>query len=133
MTPPRPVTATATGTATRTSTTASPGGPATLRRGASGVKRPVDSRFPQAPRPYARVRREGDAVRWFRRKRKPLPLQPGEFIDGTTPEGVARAYEIFGHLPKMRDAPKPLPNPYGISLAQYVLDEREEWYRGEST
>lgn len=70
---------------------------------------------------------------WLRRRPAPRPLQPGEFIDGTTPEGVARAYEIFGHLPKRRESPKPIPWLAGIDIAQIVLDEREEWYRGEST
>lgn len=72
-------------------------------------------------------------MRWFRRKKKPLPLQPGELIDTSTPEGRERFYEIFGNLPKMRDSPKPLPWLAGVDIAQYVLDEREEWYRGEST
>ena len=72
-------------------------------------------------------------MRLLRRRRTPRPLQPGELIDTSTPEGLARFYEIFGNLPKRRSLPPPMPNPDGWSLAQYVLDEREEWYRGEST
>ncbi len=63
-------------------------------------------------------------MRWFRRRRRPRPLVPGELIDTSTPEGRARAYEIFGHLPKMRESPKPWPNPDGISLSQIVIEMR---------
>lgn len=72
-------------------------------------------------------------MRWFRKRRKPAPLRPGELIDTTTPEGRARFWETFGAMPKVRDSPDPAPNPYGISLSALVLEEREAWYRGEYT
>lgn len=61
---------------------------------------------------------------WFRRRRKPRPLVPGELIDTSTPEGRARFYEVWGSLPEVRDSPTPAPNPYGISLAEYVIEDR---------
>jgi hypothetical protein len=73
-------------------------------------------------------------MRWFRKRRKPAPFRPGgEIIDTSTPEGRARFAETFGRMPKVRDSPEPAPNPHGISLSALVLEEREEWYRGEST
>lgn len=46
-------------------------------------------------------------MRLFRRRRKPRPLVPGELIHTSTIERRARFYEV----------------------SQYVLDERDEWYR----
>ncbi|HEX8003798.1 MAG TPA: hypothetical protein VF519_14020 [Mycobacteriales bacterium] len=63
-------------------------------------------------------------MRWFRRRRAPRPLVPGELIDTNTPEGRARFDEVFGHLPKRRSSPEPLPWLAGIDIAQIVIDQR---------
>jgi hypothetical protein len=63
-------------------------------------------------------------VRLFRRRREPRPFVPGELIDTSTPEGLARFHEVFRGLPKMRDSPEPLPWLAGIDIAQIVIDHR---------